>query len=65
MKKIAVLIIDIYNVLFSPMLKSALGVNKICRQTPTCSAYTKEQIIKFGILKGSVLGAKHIASCHP
>ena len=36
-----------------------------CRFHPTCSQYTKEAIKQHGSLKGSMLGAKRICSCHP
>ncbi|GIT21928.1 MAG: putative membrane protein insertion efficiency factor [Gammaproteobacteria bacterium] len=36
-----------------------------CRFHPTCSQYTKEAIEQHGSLKGSMLGAKRICSCHP
>lgn len=36
-----------------------------CRFYPTCSEYTKEAIIKYGIFKGSWLGIKRILRCNP
>lgn len=36
-----------------------------CRFYPTCSEYTKQAIIKFGLLKGGILGVKRICKCHP
>ena len=36
-----------------------------CRFYPTCSQYTKEAIIKYGVLKGVYLGLKRIVRCHP
>ena len=36
-----------------------------CRFYPTCSEYTKQAIIKYGIIKGSWLGIKRICKCHP
>ena len=36
-----------------------------CRFYPTCSEYTKQAIIKYGIIKGIYLGIKRICRCHP
>ena len=36
-----------------------------CRFYPTCSEYTKQAIIKYGLFKGGWLGLKRICKCHP
>ena len=38
---------------------------KVCWFHPTCSQYTKEAIIKYGVIKGGWLGIKRICRCHP
>ncbi len=36
-----------------------------CRYHPTCSAYFKEALMTWGVFKGTYLGIKRIAHCHP
>ena len=36
-----------------------------CRFYPTCSEYTKQAIMKYGVFKGGWLGLKRIFRCHP
>ncbi len=57
-KKLFIKLIEIYQYFskFKP---------KVCRFEPTCSQYTKEAIIKYGIFKGGFLGVKRILRCHP
>jgi len=38
---------------------------RICIYTPSCSEYTYQAIDKYGVIKGSLLGAKRIISCNP
>ena len=56
---VVISLIDFYKYLISPIL----GNN--CRFLPTCSQYTKDSIIKFGLIKGVFLGFKRIIKCHP
>lgn len=58
-RKLFILPIILYQRLLSPMLPSS------CRFTPSCSEYTKQAIIKHGIIKGTFLGIKRISKCHP
>jgi putative membrane protein insertion efficiency factor len=53
------LIIKFYQIIISPLLPSA------CRYSPTCSEYTKLSLIKYGIIKGSILSFKRIIKCNP
>ena len=39
--------------------------DKVCRFSPTCSAYTYQAVEKYGSFKGLFLGLKRIIRCHP
>lgn len=56
--RIIIFLINIYQK-FSRLTPS------VCRFYPTCSEYTKQAVLKYGVLKGSWLGIKRIARCHP
>lgn len=36
-----------------------------CRFEPSCSQFTEESIARYGVLRGSVLGARRLLRCHP
>ncbi len=48
---------------YQRFLSPLLGSN--CIYQPTCSQYTYEAIAKHGIWRGTWLGIKRIARCHP
>ncbi len=58
MKKLILILINLYQKI------SKLTPSR-CRFYPTCSQYTKEAIIKYGVIKGGILGFKRIIRCHP
>lgn len=37
----------------------------MCRFQPTCSEYTRQAVVKYGVLKGSWMGFRRICRCHP
>jgi putative membrane protein insertion efficiency factor len=59
MKYLALLLIRLYQRALSPVL----GVH--CRFHPTCSAYAREAIEKYGFLQGVWLGIRRLLRCHP
>ncbi len=58
MKKVFLFLISIYQ-------KISRLTPSVCRFYPTCSEYTKQAVLKYGVLKGGWLGIKRIARCHP
>lgn len=65
MKKTLILIINIYQTIISLTIKNVLGINKMCRQSPTCSEYAKIAINKNGIFSGLQKSALRILRCQP
>jgi len=59
MKKLALALIKLYQTALSPFMM------KSCRFIPTCSDYTYEAITRYGAVKGTWLGIKRLARCHP
>ena len=58
-KKVMLGMIRFYQGAISPYTPAA------CRYTPTCSAYAKESIEKYGARKGGYLAVRRILRCHP
>ena len=53
------ILIKFYQSFISPLLPST------CRYTPTCSEYSKQCLIKHGLIKGSLMSIKRILKCNP
>lgn len=65
MRRVAVGLVRVYQVVLSPFLKQLVGVQASCRYNPTCSEYTIMVINQYGILYGSYLAGKRLLSCQP
>ncbi len=66
-KNLTVAAIVFYQRVLSPdhsWLKSSFPYG-YCRHYPSCSEYTKQAVINFGLIKGLWLGTKRVARCNP
>ena len=59
MKEAGLKLITIYQRTLSLVLPPS------CRFTPTCSQYTHDAIQKYGLLRGTWVGIRRLARCHP
>jgi len=58
-RRLAVGAVQSYQEIVSPWLRPA------CRFEPSCSQYTIEAIERYGVARGSWLGVRRLARCHP
>ena len=59
MKTIVLFLIDGYRLVLSPIFGGQ------CRFTPTCSAYARQAVEKYGPFRGAALGLRRLLRCHP
>ncbi|HEX8917888.1 MAG TPA: membrane protein insertion efficiency factor YidD [Chloroflexota bacterium] len=52
-------LIVMYQRFISPLL------GQRCRYEPSCSEYARQAIEKYGAARGTWLGARRLARCHP
>lgn len=52
-------LIELYRLCISPLT----GAN--CRYQPTCSAYAREALQRYGAARGGWLTVRRLARCHP
>lgn len=69
MKHFFIFIITIYQKVlsFDTGIPKKIGISKgfVCMHYPTCSEYTKQAILKYGIKRGFLLGLRRIKKCRP
>ena len=58
-RKGAILLLKGYKKFISPLLPP------MCRFEPTCSVYTMQAIERYGVIRGSWMGARRLMRCHP
>jgi uncharacterized protein len=52
-------LIRAYQLILSPFVGPA------CRFAPSCSDYALTAIVRYGLLKGSILAIRRLLRCHP
>jgi len=68
MKKFVLWLIKVYQKSWfyrSAVLKFLFLSDAACRFTPTCSQYTYQAILKYGIIRGGLMGIGRILRCNP
>lgn len=63
MKKVLISIINFYQIFVSIIIKNILGIDKMCKFSPTCSEYAKITISKNGIVTGIGKSTVRILKC--
>jgi uncharacterized protein len=58
-KESGITLIKAYRRFVSPMLPPS------CRFTPSCSLYTLQAVERYGLIRGSFMGARRVLRCHP
>ena len=59
MKTLVLSLIRAYQLILSPFLPS------VCRFIPSCSQYSYESVVRYGLWKGGQLSLRRLLRCHP
>ncbi len=59
MAKLIAKVLDFYKMFISPIIPHH------CKYYPTCSVYTKQAILKYGVWKGGIMSTWRILRCNP
>ena len=58
-RNLSVLVLRLYRAVISPLY------GDVCRYYPSCSSYALQAIQRYGVVRGSWMGVRRIARCHP
>jgi putative membrane protein insertion efficiency factor len=58
-RNVCVIILSAYRSVISPLY------GDVCRYYPSCSYFTLQAIQRYGVIRGSWMGIRRIARCHP
>ncbi|HEX22893.1 MAG TPA: membrane protein insertion efficiency factor YidD [Chromatiales bacterium] len=59
MRKLLILLIQVYRYLLSPLL------GPHCRYHPSCSSYAQMALERHGVMRGGSMAVKRLCRCHP
>ena len=65
MKHLLIVLVRTYQLTLSPFLQVIGGPGTGCRFEPSCSTYLLEALRSHGAWRGSLLGLRRLARCHP
>jgi len=65
MKYLILFLLTVYKTVLSPLKNQLLGQTAMCRYPQTCSAFAKEAISQYGIIRGGMMALKRFLSCSP
>lgn len=57
--------IRIYQLILAPAVHSIVPIQGGCRFHPSCSAYAREAVERYGFFSGGRLMLKRLCRCHP
>ncbi len=63
--KLLLFVIAIYRRFVSPILVLIFGNYIGCRFYPSCSVYTRDAIVRYGVVRGFYFGFLRILRCNP
>ena len=58
-RNLMVLVLRLYRAVISPLY------GDVCRYYPSCSSYALQAVQQYGVVRGSWMGMRRIARCHP
>lgn len=65
MKQVIIILIEFYQnfLSFDRGILAILAPGGACKNQPTCSEYTKQQVKELGVFKGLLNGTRRILTC--